>query len=269
MSTVRRIDTSRPNVARVYDALAGGHANFAADRDEAGRLLEACPRLPALVRENRAFLGRAVTWAAGQGVAQFVDLGTGLPLHPAVHESARTVIPGARVAYVDNDAMVCSHVQALLATDKRVQAVAADLADPGAVLADPALQAVIDPGEPVCVILGLVLNLMPAARARKIVAGYARLIPPGSLMAVSCARFDDELVWKQVRAACTAAVPRNHSRGQVTGFLAGLEFVAPGLTVAQGWRGGWHDVRVTPPGPAYVLAGIAHKRQAGGQGSAS
>ena len=74
-----------------------------------------------MVRDNRAFLGRAVTWAAGHGIAQFLDLGTGLPLRPAVHESARAVIPDARIGYVDNDAMACSRVQAPLATDEGVQ----------------------------------------------------------------------------------------------------------------------------------------------------
>jgi S-adenosyl methyltransferase len=129
-SRVSGIDFSRANLARVYDVLAGGHDNFAADRDEAGRLLAACPGLPGLVRENRAFLDRAVTWAAGQGIAQFLDLGTGLPLRPALHDSARAVIPGARVAYVDNDPVVCSRVGALLAADAGVVTVAADVTDP-------------------------------------------------------------------------------------------------------------------------------------------
>jgi hypothetical protein len=111
----------------------------------------------------------------------------------------------------------------------------------------------------VCVILGLVLNLLPARQAREVVAGYADLIAPGSLMAVSCARFDDDAVWKQVRAACTAAVPRNHTRGQIAGFLAGLEPVPPGLAAAQGGRGGWSDTLPMPPGSVYVLAAVARK----------
>lgn len=253
------IDTSRPNAARVYDVLAGGYDNFAADRDEAGRLLEACPRLRDLVRDNRAFLGRAVTWAAGQGIAQFLDLGTGLPLRPAVHESARAVIPGARVAYIDNDLMVCSHVRAVLATDERVQAARADLTDVSAVLGHEAVKAVIDPAEPVCLILGLVLGLMPAARAREVVAGYADLVAPGSFVVISCARFDDGAMWNQVRAACTAASPRNHTRRTIGGFLAGLDLVPPGLAAAQRWRGGWGDTLAMLPGPAYVLAAVARK----------
>jgi hypothetical protein len=240
--------------------LAGGYDNFAVDRDEAARLLEGCPGLRDMVRQNRAFLGRAVTWAASQGVAQFIDLGAGLPLRPAVHASARAVIPDARVAYVDNDAMVCSHVLAVLATDERVQAVAADLADPPAVLGHEAVRAVIDPAEPVCVILGLVPGLMGAPRAREVVAGYADLIAPGSCVVILCARVDDDVMWKGLRTACTAATPRNHTRGQIAGFLGGLGLVPPGLTAAQGWRGGWRDVRATPPGPAYVQAGVASKQ---------
>jgi hypothetical protein len=71
-SRVSSIDFARPNVARVYEALAGGHDNFAADADEAARLLEACPGLRAMARENRAFLERAVTWAAGQGMSWLI-----------------------------------------------------------------------------------------------------------------------------------------------------------------------------------------------------
>jgi hypothetical protein len=37
-------DMSRPNPARVHDALLGGSSNYA-DRAEGGRLLEICPQL--------------------------------------------------------------------------------------------------------------------------------------------------------------------------------------------------------------------------------
>jgi hypothetical protein len=258
-SQVSGFDPSRPNIARVYDVLAGGHDNYAADRDEAARLLEACPGLRGMVRDNRAFLGRAVTWAAGQGIAQFLDLGTGLPLHPAVHESARAVLPGARVAYVDNDAMACCHVRALLATDERVQAAEADLTDPAAVLADPALRAAIDLAEPVCVVLGLVLGFLPARQAREVVDAYADLVAPGSCVVVSCGQCDDETLWKQLSEAYTVADVYHHSPAEVEGFLAGLEAVPPGIVAAQGWRGGWRDTPVTRGAPACVLAAVARK----------
>src|ERR1700760_4226572 len=40
-------DVSKPNVARVYDAMLGGKNNFAADRGFVGRLLRFRPQAPA------------------------------------------------------------------------------------------------------------------------------------------------------------------------------------------------------------------------------
>ena len=48
------------------------------------------------------------------GIAQFLDLGAGLPTHPAVHEAVREVNPVARVAYVDFDPVAVVHSRALL-----------------------------------------------------------------------------------------------------------------------------------------------------------
>ena len=143
------LDTSAPNMARVYNYWLGGKDHFAADRAEAERLVALYPPLPALARENRAFLIEAAGWAARQGIGQFIDLGAGLPASPSVHQAARAVLPAARVAYVDIDPVVLSHAVALLATDDGVAAVDADLRDPAAVLGHQDLRAVINPGRPV------------------------------------------------------------------------------------------------------------------------
>jgi hypothetical protein len=124
-------DPAMPNMARVYDYWLSGKDNYPADRAEAERLLGVYPPLRDLVRENRAFVTQAVSWAARQGIGQFIDLGAGLPASPAVHQAARKVMPLARVAYVDIDPVVLSHARALLATSDGVTAVAADLRDPG------------------------------------------------------------------------------------------------------------------------------------------
>jgi hypothetical protein len=249
------IDFTRPNAARIYDVLAGGRDNFAADRELAGRLLEVCPSLRKVVQENRAFIAGAVTWAAQEGIGQFAYVGTGTSVRPPVGDAARAVIPGARIAYIDHDPIVIAIARALLADDEGTAAAAADLTDPAAVLAHADVRAVIDPAEPVCAVLGLALSLMPARQA---VAGYADLIAPGSHVVISCGRSDDEEPWKQFSEAFTAADSYNHSPDEVTGFLAGLGLVPPGLVAAPNWRGGWH-VPVAPPGAAYVLAGIAKK----------
>ena len=141
---------------------------------------------------------QAVSWAARQGIGQFIDLGAGLPASPAVHQAARKVMPSARVAYVDIDPVVLSHARALLATSDGVTAVAADLRDHGAVLADPELRAVIDLARPVCVILGAVLHFIDADAARAVTAGYARLMAPGSCLVISVACYDDAGLGKQL-----------------------------------------------------------------------
>jgi hypothetical protein len=40
------LDTSKPNIARVYDFWLGGKDNFAADRELAAKLLEIDPGIP-------------------------------------------------------------------------------------------------------------------------------------------------------------------------------------------------------------------------------
>ena len=83
------LDTTRPNVARVCDCLLGGYDSFAADRRLAEDLAEICLSLRGAARDSRAFLGRAVTWAARQGIGQFADLGTGMPALPSAGDAAR------------------------------------------------------------------------------------------------------------------------------------------------------------------------------------
>jgi O-methyltransferase involved in polyketide biosynthesis len=248
-------DPATPNVARVYNHLLGGKDASPADRAEAGRLLEIYPPLRDLVRENRAFVTRAVTWAAGQGISQFIDLGAGLPASPSVHQAAREVIPTARVAYVDIDAVVLSHARALLATGDGVIAVEADLRDPQAVLADRELRQVIDPAWPACVILGAVLHFLDADAARAVTAGYVSLLAPGSYLIISVACNDDESLGKQLSQEYTAATWHNHTAQDVAEFFAGLELVGPGVTEGRRWRP-WLTEPPLLRRDGHVLAGV-------------
>src|SRR4249919_3814464 len=109
------VDVTRPSIARIYDYLLFGKDNFAADRAAAEKLMQSRLDPRRLALANRAFLCRAVRFLAGQGISQFVDLGSGLPTSPSVHEVAREVIPATRVAYVDHDPIVAAHNDALLA----------------------------------------------------------------------------------------------------------------------------------------------------------
>src|SRR4051794_4930580 len=139
-----RIDTATPHPARIYDYLIGGKQNFPADREVAAKMAEAMPGIPLLARANRAFLGRAVRYAAEQGVKQFLDLGAGLPASGNTHEIAQSVHADATVVYVDNDPLVSVHGRALLADQARTRVFQADLRDPKSVLTHPDVASLID-----------------------------------------------------------------------------------------------------------------------------
>src|SRR5581483_5370640 len=108
-----RTDVAHP--ARIYDFLLGGKDNFLADRQAAARIVEQLPELPTSMRANRDFMTRVVrTLAVEHGVRQFLDIGTGLPTSPNLHEVVQAVAPDSRVVYVDNDPIVLTHARALL-----------------------------------------------------------------------------------------------------------------------------------------------------------
>ena len=129
------LDPRTPSIARVYDYILGGKDNFAADREVADRLMAAAPLTVEVSRENRQFLARAVTWAANQGIGQVIDLGCGMPTVPNTHETAQAIIPAARVAYIDNDPVVLTHLRALAEHgNPGVTVVDGDVREPDAII---------------------------------------------------------------------------------------------------------------------------------------
>ena len=186
------VDVTRPSVARVYDYWLGGKDNFVSDREMGGRMAELNPALPDLVRHNREFICAAAARAAAAGISQFLDLGSGLPAHPAVHEAVREVIPDARVCYVDIDPVAAVHAQALLAGGEGLAAVRADLTEPEIVLGDPRVRAVIDVSQPVAIILAAVLHFLPAAPAAAVCASYMSQAARGSWLIVSSGHYEDK-----------------------------------------------------------------------------
>jgi O-methyltransferase involved in polyketide biosynthesis len=251
-------DTGSPNIARVYDYMLGGKDNFAADREQAGKLLEIYPLVAQMARENRSFLERAVAYAADSGIGQFIDVGAGLPTRPNTHEVAQWKNPGARVAYVDNDPMVISHARHLLARAAGVAAIPGDLTDPDAILASPELAAVIDPAQPVCVLLVSVLHFLDSAAAARAARAFSAAMAPGSYLVISAGTVTDPGLDAEMSRAYDAAPGYNHSPGDIKGYFEGLELIPPGLTDARVWVPGAYALEL-PPRPAGFLAGIARK----------
>src|SRR6202012_705526 len=148
------IDTTKPSVARVYDAILGGKDNFAVDREVARQATAAVGDDGNGGRMNRAPLGRAVRFMAREGIDQFLDLGSGLPTVQNTHQIAQSVNPAARVVYVDNDPTVHLHGQALLAGDASTTVGLADIRSPGKLLAPDEVRGFLDFSQPV----GLTMN---------------------------------------------------------------------------------------------------------------
>jgi O-methyltransferase involved in polyketide biosynthesis len=251
------IDATRPSVARVYDFWLGGKDNFAVDRETGGRMAEVNPSLPRLVRDNRQFLCAAATRAAGAGVAQFLDLGAGLPAHPAVHEAVREVNADARVCYVDNDTAAALHAAVLLADGEGLAAVQADLTDPGSLLARPEVRAMLDFGRPVGIVLGAMLHFLPADAAARLCAAYLSRAARGSWLIVSTGYYADKELGDRVQQAAAHTRFWNHDAAAVTSWLEGLEIVPPGVCEAGRWVAGTGGVPTQRP--VYPLAAAAVK----------
>jgi O-methyltransferase involved in polyketide biosynthesis len=255
---VQPFDTAKPNIARVWDFWLGGKDNFAADRELARKMLEIYPLSAQMARENRQFLGRAVTYVAGRGIRQFIEVGAGLPTAVNTHDVAARAAPSARVAYVDNDPVVLAHAQALLASAPGVIALPGDMRDPDAILADPRLARLISLDEPVCVLLSGVLHFLDAAAAQQVAAAFTSQIPAGSYVVISVGTGAENAVAADFRAAYTAARLYFHTPSQLLGFFDGLELVPPGVVPARGWAGA-APVPDLEPRQGSFLAGVGRK----------
>jgi len=257
LPNVQKFDPNTPSIARVYDYLLGGKDNFASDRDVAERILAAYPPLTDVVRENRQFLARAVTWVANQGVGQFIDLGCGMPTAPNTHESAQAIIGGARVAYLDNDPVVLNHLGARLAKGSPGVTVAeGDVRDVTAIL--DAVRPGIDLSAPACLLMGNLLHFFAPDAARDLVARYVAALAPGSYLVLSVGRGDGEA---SNRAFGTysegAARAYNHPVAEFASFFGPLELIPPGVVDARKWHPGWEQSVTLPPRDGQTIVGVA------------
>ena len=235
------VDVTRPSIARIYDYLLFGKDNFAADRAAADRLMESRLDPRRLALANRGFLRRAVRFLARQGISQFLDLGSGLPTSPSVHEVAREVIADARVVYVDHDPIVVAHNDALLATRDGVVTIRADVRDPDAVIGHEALARCLDFGRPVAVLLLSVLHFIsPEEDAPGIIARFREHMAPGSYLAISIGTSDGadpEMLANATETYADARMPFTlRSRAQIMDLFKGFDLVEPGLVSLPDWR---------------------------------
>ena len=259
------IDTSVAHPARVYDYILGGKNNFAADQAAAQAAMAANPHLASAIRENRALMRRMGAFLAGEaGIRQFLDVGTGLPTTPNLHEVVQAVAPDARIVYVDNDPIVLAHARALLASSKDGSCayLEADLRSPGEILADPQLLQALDMSKPVGLMLVGILHFIPdSADPYGVVARLVSALAPGSYLAIQHPSADFYPPGAGTAAAYNrAGIPFQYrTKAEFERFLTGLEPVPPGIVPMAEWRA--EEERQPRPAPveAAAYAAVARK----------
>jgi S-adenosyl methyltransferase len=257
------ININVPHSARIYDYWLGGKDNFAVDRAVGEAMIAAIPGMRFMAGENRKFVHRAARdLVAKEGIRQFLDIGTGIPTRPNLHEIAQQIAPETRVVYVDNDPIVLVHARALMISSEagRSEYVSADIRDAQSIITEPVLSETLDLTKPVGLTLIAILMLLsdeddPWGK----VADLRDALPSGSIVALThpTADFAPDEVNQAVAAATGAGmtlVPR--TKDEVQRFFGDWEMLEPGLVPVSAWR---PDEPAEKPELAYYWAGVARK----------
>jgi len=236
------IDTTVPHSARIWNYWLGGKDNYEVDRMAGDQFIQAFPEIAVIARASRAFMGRAIRYlAAGPGVRQFLDIGTGLPTFDSTHEIAQQVAPESRIVYVDNDPVVLLHAQTLLvsAPEGATAYIDADMREPQRIVA--AAAETLDFRQPVAVIfLGVLGHVPDDDEAVSIVRRVMDAVPSGSYLVLADGTnvvHGEQGEVAQDEYNESGAEPYTlRSPGQLARFFDGLDMVAPGLVSVPRWH---------------------------------
>ncbi|GHJ38689.1 SAM-dependent methyltransferase [Streptomyces sp. TS71-3] len=238
-----RIDTESAHSARIYDYILGGKDFYPADKEAGDAMAREWPALPVHMRANRDFMNRAVRYLAEEaGVRQFLDIGTGIPTSPNLHEIAQSVAPDSRVVYVDNDPIVLTLSQGLLSStpEGKTAYVEADMTDPGTILAAPEIRDTLDVDRPVALtVIAIVHFVLDKDDARGIVSRLMEPLPSGSYLAMSIgtADFAPDEVARVAREYAARNMPmRLRTHVEAEQFFDGMELVDPGVVQVHKWH---------------------------------
>ncbi|OSP39648.1 methyltransferase [Streptomyces sp. 13-12-16] len=238
-----RIDTRSAHSARIYDYILGGKDSYPADQEAGDAMVREWPALPVHMRANRDWMNRAVRWLVEEaGMRQFLDVGTGIPTSPNLHEIAQSVAPDSRVVYVDNDPIVLTLSQGLLAStpEGRTSYIEADFRDPASILDAPELRETLDLDRPVALtVIAIVHFVLDADDAVGIVRRLLEPLPPGShlAMTIGTADFAPEEVGRVAREYAARGMPmRLRTVDEAHEFFEGLDLVGPGIVQVHKWH---------------------------------
>ncbi|MFD3422437.1 SAM-dependent methyltransferase [Streptomyces decoyicus] len=262
----------RPATARVDDYLAGGDDNYFSDRELAGRLVEAAPWLPDMIRTNRAHGHDVVTTLAKEhGIRQVLALGCGLPpcLHrmeghrpPTTFESVTDVHKDARVVYADHDPRVFGRARMALAEDTGTAAVHADIRQWDQLLDHPALD-LFDRTARILVLVHDLLTWVNLGAADAAMSTLRRRLPAGSAISLTHATTDTDpqamsaLIGHYAKAGIEY---RPRSLEQIEALLGPWALLPPGIVSTAQWHSAARDAGQLPPADhSFAYAAVAMK----------
>ena len=236
--------TDVPHTARIYDYYLGGKDNFPADREAAEQTLKVYPDAPIAARQNRAFVHRVTRFLVAEaGIRQFLDIGTGIPTSPNLHEVAQSIAPECRVVYADNDPIVLAHARALLTStpEGRTAYLDADLREPDRILESAELRDTLDLTRPVALSILAVMHFIPDSDdPYGIVRTLVDALPSGSYLTFSHGTADFSPGGEVSRASEVyrkRGIPGTaRTLAQVERFFEGLEIIEPGIQLVHRWR---------------------------------
>ncbi len=224
----------------MYDWYLGGKDNYPVDREAAEQVKAFFPQVTELARANRSFMHRASRALAQMGVRQFLDIGTGIPTEPNLHQVVQAVAPDSKFVYVDNDPIVLRHAQALLrpSSEGRIDYIQADVREPQIII--EAAREILSFDEPVALSMIALLHFVPNEfGAFDMVRELLDPLPVGSYLVLSHATADfDPDAWHAVvdvyRSNGTPVQAR--SRAEFAKFFSGLNLIEPGIEFVTNWR---------------------------------
>lgn len=235
-----RLDLTQPNIARVYDYLLGGTANFPADREVGDRIIAGLPQVQIGVKAQRAVLGRVVRYLVGEvGLRQLIDIGSGLPTAESVHEIAHRIDPLTRVVYVDTDPVVLAQAGSLLEAEPAAIIIDGDLRLPAGITGHPAVRRHLDLAQPVGLLLcGILHYLLDEERPAEVLAALTGALAPGSYVFIHHLLDAGDPAIAAVQEAFQRGLGRGQFRTweQIGELFTGLELVEPGLVLVPEWR---------------------------------
>lgn len=269
----RRSSPSQANTARVYNCLLDGQYNYPVDKAAADEMIRIFPLVPALARHNHNWVERATTFLIGEGVRQFLDIGSGIPDRGNLYDVVQRFAPTSKVVCVDYERVAYDLAVEIFEGNEHghVAAIHADMRDPESVLNDPETRRVLDFSEPVAMVWGSMLHFIEDEdKPYDIFAAYKRHLCPGSYLALSHVTEDfvsgdaqttvREFVAKYNELVSSVLTLRPTTK--IADFFEGADLLPPGLVPLPDWHPEFpgYEPDVTDASRGVLVGGVGRVR---------